>query len=364
MIDPAKGATMADATVEELVRLRGAPAVSILCPLDRRQPGNPEDATMLATLRARVEQQVRASAPEAVATALMARVADTLATIDLGHPSAGFAVFVSAEFSRVIMLESPVEADVLVGERFAVRGLVSALQRVPRARVVLLSQAETRCVDISGDCATERRDAKFPVRLRPPTEADTPHGDYPLDEHEAAEATKFVFRGVDDAIAHVQRRDHRALVVVGTERDLAYFDEITAHAASIVGRVHGNYERDSEAAVAALVQPVLEAHRRDQLRQECHRVREAIPAHAVAGITDTWAAVLAGRGHELIVDGQFRYPAWIADGVLVPAGAEGPDVVDAVELAVEEVLRHGGEVVVVDADLVADLGRIALLTRY
>ena len=72
----------------------------------------------------------------------------------------------------------------------------------------------------------------------------------------------------------------------------------------------------------------------------------------------------AGRGHQLLVEDEFRYPAHVADDVLEPTHADDSDAFDAVEVIVEEVVRHGGEVLAVDRDSLADVGRIALVTRY
>ena len=87
-------------------------------------------------------------------------------------------------------------------------------------------------------------------------------------------------------------------------------------------------------------------------------------SHAVAGIAQTWTAARAGRGHQLVVEASLRYPAHVAGDALEAAQPHEPGVFDAVEDTIEEVIRHGGDVVVVPQDSLCDLGRIALITRY
>jgi hypothetical protein len=350
-------------SIKDLVRLHQAPAVSIVCPLDARRPGNEHDPAVLRELRNEAVDNVTALLQGSAADSLVARIDEALGSIDLEHPGAGVAVLVSPDVSQVIALDVPVEPRVVVGERFAIRDLVSAVSRSARARIIVLSQQKSRCFDLSGAEIVERLDFGFPVEVVPPTETDTPHRDFPLDEHEHAEAAKFVFRAVNHALGALARQDPRPLVLVGVERDLAYFDQVADLRADVAGRVHGNHQRDTPEAISLLVQPVLAEREHQQQREACDEVREAIGAHAVSGIADTWLAARTGRGHRLVVENEYCFPARLVEGEL-EAAPEGAETRDAVEDIVEEVIRHDGDVVFVPAGSLTDLAHIALLTRY
>jgi hypothetical protein len=302
-------------------------------------------------------------ASEQVAERVISRLDDAIATVDLRHPTPGVAVFVSPDTADVIALDSANGSQFAVGPHFALLHLVAAQQRLAFARVLVLSQARTRCIDITGERATERTDFGFPVTVVAPTEADTPHRDFPLDEHESDEAVKFVFRAVDAALTPLHRRDPRPLVVLGAERDLAYFDQVRSAQFAVIGRLSGNYERSSVDEIAGRARPLLEAHRDACVDRACAEVREAVASRAVAGVVDVWDAARSGRGRRLVVEEGYGCPARIADAGRLVAGDDS-DAFDAVEEAVVEVLRHGGEVVVARAGALQDLGRIALLTRY
>jgi hypothetical protein len=350
-------------TVKQLAQLREEPAVSILCPFDIRRPGNAHDPAAIRELRDRAVEKVESLLQGPAAASLIERIDAALGSIDLHHPSPGVAVLTSPNLSRVIALDVSVEPTVVVGERFAIRDLVAAMARGVRARVLLLSQETSRCLDLTGASVVERLEFGFPVDVVPPTEADTPHHDFPLDEHEHAEAAKFVFRAVNHALTALERHDRRPLVLVGAERNLAYFDEVADHRANVIGRVHGNHQRDTPDEIAHLVQPVLADHERHQQRDACDEAREAIGTRAVSGITDTWLAARAGRGHRLIVEDGYRFPARLVEGSL-EAAPDTTESSDAVEDIVEEVILHDGDVVVVPAGSLTDLAHIALLTRY
>jgi hypothetical protein len=347
---------MDTAMIRALSEVHGSPAVSIVCPLDERRPGNDHDRIALARLRD--------EAAMCVSSSLTKLIDEALAGVDLEHPPAAVAIYVAPEYSKVVALDVPVEPSVSIGGRFAIRPLIRAAARDSRARAVVVTEHGARCVDVSGDLVQEHLDTRFPITVTPPTEADTPHRDFPLDEHERAEAVKFVLRAVDRAVSELQRHDERPLVLVGPERNLAYFDEITAQPArTIVARVHGNHQRSTADEIGALVRPALDAFTSATHERACRDIREAIGRHAVAGITDTWQAARSGRGHALVVEDGYAFRARAVDGVLDPAPDE-PGAFDAVEDTIEEVVRHGGDVTVVGAGELDDLGHIAMLTRY
>ena len=350
--------------LRQLAESRDGPAVSIFCSFDTHRPGNASDAGELSVLRDRAVEAVRAMLPGESSSALVERIDEAVGSVDLQHPMRGVAVLVSSTVSQVISLAAPVAPRVAVGERFALREVIAATGHSPHIRVVVLSRAKTRCIDLSGSDAVERRDFGFPVEVVAPTEADAPHGDFPLGEHEHAEAAKFVFRAVAHALRAVQRHDQRPVVLVGEERDLAYFGEVTDLAEHIVGRVHGNYERENAQAITRLVGPVLDEHERRLQQRACDEAREAIGSHAVCGLAGSWLAARCGRGHQLLVEDSYHVPVHVVDGMFGAAPAGEVGAFDFAEDAIEEIILHGGDVTVVPDGSLSDLGRIALLTRY
>jgi hypothetical protein len=350
--------------MKQLTETRGEPAVSILCPLDTRRPGNPHDPRVLAGLRDRAVEAIEAVLRGREASSLIARIDDAIASVDLEHPSPGIAVLVAPGVSRVLSLDNVVEPHVVVGKTFATHDLVAALARHLRGRVLVLAQARTRCIDVTGDDAFEHHDDGFPVEVEPPTEADAPHRDFPLDEHEHAEAAKFVFRAVDHALATMQRRDVRPLVLMGTERDVAYFEGVTNWRVYVVGRVYGNYERDTVTEIGQRAGAAFAEHAETQQQATRDEIRESLGTRAVSGIADVWQVARDGRGHRLVVEDGFRFNARVVDGALEAAPEGEAGAFDAVDDVVDAVIRQGGEVVPMRAGSLSDLGQVALLVRY
>jgi len=351
--------------IRELAREHATPALSIFCALDTKDAGNDRDPKVLAALEHEAADRIETQmvGPDASA-ALRRRVSAAIASIDLAHPTAGVAVYVSPETSRVVSLPRAVENRVLLGNQFALRELIDAAGFVLPARVVVLSRELNRCFDVTDGVARERRDHGFP--LAPPIVPDTntPHRDFPLAEHERDETAKDVFRSVHRAVQALQREDPRDLVLVGDARDLAYWNTVAGSNNGVVARVHGNHERDTAAEIARLVAPALEEHAEARRTAACARAREAVSSTAVAGMVDVWTAAQAGRGRLLLVERGYNVCAREVSGELRLLDHETRDSFDAVEATIAAVARHGGEIEIVPDGALADLGRIVLQLRY
>jgi hypothetical protein len=355
---------MPSATVKRLATTTEGPAVSIVCPLDRHAPGNARDPRALAALRNEASERLEARVGREVAADLVRQIGEAVERVDLRHPTAGVAIFVGPEVAEVVALHIPVAPRVVVGSSFALRELIESEAHDLRTRVLVLSQASTRCVEIDGSEATERRDHGFPVEVAPPTEADTPHRDFPLDEHEPDEAAKYVFRQVQRALAGLHRLDPRPLVLVGTERDLAYFDEVMTANGDVIARVHGNHNRQAAHDVARLVAPAVAQHLRAWEEAASRDAREANTVSAVTGLSEVWRAAFAGRGRRLVVERGFSLAAIVDGDEFEPARPDEPAATDVVDAVIGAVIRFDGEVVVVPDESLTDLGRIALFVRY
>lgn len=357
--------TLQRSEIERLAAVRTETAVSVLLPLQRQSPGNNEDRLRLRHLVERAERSLREDHARH-ADAALGQLTAAVAAVDLTHPEDGLAIYATADTHTVHLLPFAVPERVVVDRSFATRELLLGMQRTPRWRVVALSLTETRVVDGFGVRAAECVTAGFPMHTDARGEADTPHKDRPVHD-DRPEAFRAAFRAVDRALTELQRSDPRVLVVAGPERDLAYFDEVTAHADAIAGRVTGSHLTTNPAELARLIAPVLAQH---EARLRDHAIAALVDAvgrrRAATGTIEVWNAARQGRGHLLVVE----------EGHTVPARIEGDDLElldtddlpraydDAIDEIAELVLRHGGEVVFVEADRLDDYASVGMVLRY
>ena len=351
----------------ELQAPRTYPAVSILAPMQRHLPGNPEDPVVLRDLVDEAARRVRDELGTQRSEEIVRRLHEAVDSVDWRNPAEGLAVFVAPGESRVLELPFPVPPRVAIDQTFATRDLVRGVTRNPRYRVLALGEKPTRLFEGQGSTLVEHRTGGFPAWVEGSNGEPLASGGFPVHTSRAEEQHRTFLRQVDRALEIAAERDPLPLVVAGTERNLAYFDDVTTHGSWIIGRIEGNYEDTGPSEVARRAKPLVDAYAASRRAATIAELVEAVgPGRALVGIKAAWNAARAGRARILVVEDGFEYPAREVDGALEPAGdASAPGVLDdAVDELVEMVLDNRGDVVIVEPGELGIHGPVALLLRY
>ena len=177
------------------------------------------------------------------------------------------------------------------------------------------------------------------------------------------------FRQVDAAFRNIAATDPLPLVVVGVDRYLAFFNEVSKHKNMIIATLPGNHDKTPAHEMATQVWPLVQIYLDRQRKDALKALDAAVSARKYAsGIGEAWRAAIEGRGATLLVEDDFRYPAHLnASGLhLRPAeDSTASDVIDdAVDELIEFVLAQGGRVIFVDNGALATHQSIALILRY
>ncbi len=356
------------ADLEKLQQVRGVPAVSLLAPTDRRRPGNPEDPIVVRGLLAEAKERLLARHEEREVAPLVGQLEAAVRSIDFDHPADAIAVFATRDDAQVLTLPFSVRARVVIDETFATRDLAAGWARSPRYRVLVLSEKPTRLFNAVADQLIEVRHGGFPVVIEGALGEPLPSGAYPPHASRSNEAHRQFFRHVDRALGKVSAADPTPVVVVGLERDLAYYDEVTGHGELIVGRVQGDHHETAPRELGAIVWPAMQDHLAGRDARAVDELVGAVGAgRAAVGIKPVWEAANQGRGHRLLVeDSYFGAQYRVVDDDLEPAGdVDAPGVIeDVVDEIVEIVLAKGGEVAFVGPGELHEHGPIALHLRY
>ncbi len=145
-----------------------------------------------------------------------------------------------------------------------------------------------------------------------------------------------------------KQQDTRPLLVVGVERNLAFFREVTQNSKAICGMLAGNHDETPLKQLGKLVWPVFEVEGARLRTEALVALDTAVDAHRHAsGIDQVWRAAVDGKCRQIFVEKDFTYPAELsADGKqLLPfSGTGASNVDDAVDEVVELVMQRGGEV--------------------
>ena len=277
------------ADLAELRAPRPYPAVSILAPMRRHEPGNAEDPVFLRDLADEAVRRVRGELGARDSEEIEQRLHEAVESVDWRNPVDGLAVFIAPGESRVLELPFSVAPRIAVDQSFATRDLVRGLSRRPRYRLVVLGEKPTRLFEGQGSTLLEHRTGAFPCFLEGARGEPLASGGFPVHSSRAGAQRRAFFRWVDRALGVATAQDPLPLVVAGTERDLAYFDEVTTHAAPVVGRIEGNYEDAGPADLARLAAPSIDRYAAAQRAATIGELVEAIgPGRALVGIKAAW----------------------------------------------------------------------------
>src|SRR5262249_38675579 len=121
------------------------------------------------------------------------------------------------------------------------------------------------------------------------------------------EAYRTFLQSVDDAVTGIQGANPLPLVVVGVERNLAFYQEVTRQAGGRVGMLAGNHERTSPSGRGKLVGPVFDSGATVRRTEALVQLDRAVGVNRHAsGIDQVWRAAVAGKCRTLLVEKGFK----------------------------------------------------------
>ena len=289
--------------------------------------------------------------------------------MDWEHALDGLALFAGRDVATAIQLPFRVKARVVIDATFATRDLVFTLNRAPRYRVLVLTEKPTRLFDATTNVLTEITEKPFPMVHKGPGGASKLPGGQGINRSAVRdESHRQFFRKVDDALASIQKEDPLPLVVVGVDRYLAFYQEITKDPDAIVGFVAGSHDEPKPSALGKLVWPVFQAGATLKRTRALVRLNEAVRVNRHAsGIDQVWRAAHEKRCQTLLVETDFEYPADLdpeGDRLLPYSGRGAAALDDAVDEVIENVLAAGGEVFFYEPGVLDLHQRIAAVLRY
>ncbi len=345
------------------------PSISLLAPTHRTSPANKRDRIVVKNLVTKALDRLHAEFPKRQVAPLVANLNKLVDKIDYDHLQDGLALFVSKDSATAIHLPFKVKARAVIDETFAIRDLVFSLNRAPRYRVLVLTEKPTRLFEASTKVLTEETTKPFPMTHRGPGGASKLPGGPGVNRSAVRDDShRQFFTKVDEALSAIQKLDPLPIVLVGVDRYLAFYQEITKNPDAIVAMVPGSHDEPSPSALGKMVWPAFLAGSTLRRTRALVRLGEAVRAsrHA-SGVDQVWRSCFNKKVQTLLVETDFEYPADVAEGGdhLLPYTGQGVQSLDdAVDDLIESVLTEGGEVFFYESgDLDTHQG-IAAILRY
>ena len=356
--------------IQSLKQIHGYPALTITLPTHRTSPDNRQDPIRVENLVEQASSRLLAEFSKRDIAPLLDRLEKLTEEIDYRYTLDGLALFVNRDFARAAQLPFTLEERLHVGDTFLTRDLVFAMNRTPRYWVLALSEKPTRLYEATRDDLIEIQDGGFPITHEGPGgEQPLPGGFRIKKSAYRDEYHRKFFRQIDTALKPFLADDPLPLAIVGVDRFLAFFKEVTDYRDSILTTLQGSHDKTSPQELGKLIWVLVKDALTEQRRQVLSELDKAIGERkSAATIGEVWRLAKDGRGHLLLVEKDFHYPARMDESGrhITPADdVTGPDVMaDAVDEIIETVLSKQGRVVFLENGQLETHQRIALILRY
>lgn len=352
-----------------LQNMRSIPSVTITMPTHRTSPDNKQDPIRLKNLVVEATNRLLKDFSKREVEVVLKRMDDLASDVDHSHNLDGLILFVSKDFGRVVKVPFVLKERVEVGEGFATRDLVFAMNRTPRYWVLSLSEQSTRLYEATRDDLAEVTDGAFPMAMGLPGGAlRLPGGEGVNSSQQRDRFHEQFFRAVGQEFDKITKGDPLPLAIVGVDRYLSFFRQVaTQH--DVIAEIKGNYDHLTPHDLGKLVWPPVKDALAVRRAEVFEQLEAAVGARKYAStIGEVWRYARQGRGELLLLEEDYHQPARLSDdgmNILVSDNPEDLEVMDdAADMVVEEVLQKGGRVVFVPNDSLKEHGRVALILRY
>jgi len=356
--------------VNLLQQISSYPSVSITLPTHRTSPQNKQDPIRVKQLAREAVDRLLGEFSKREIEPIVTRLETLVDSLDYRNALDGLALFVNSDFSRAFYLPISVKERVVVDRTFFTRDLVHAINRSTRYWLLVLSEQPTRLYEGVRDTLVEVQEEGFPfTHSGPGGESALPGGPGVRKSAYRDEYHRKFFRQVDAALKPFMADDPLPLVVVGVDRFLAFFREVSAHSGSVIAEVQGSHDKTSAHDLGKLVWPQAKERLQELRKSVFLDLDKAVSERKIASSAgEVWRLAHEGRGHLLVVEEDFHFPARLDESGMHITPADdpaAPDVIDdAVDDIIEEVLRKQGQVVFVENGKLDQHQRIALILRY
>ena len=304
--------------------------------------------------------------------ALLAALSSLADQVGWIHARKGVGLFVCPGFEKLVHFPFEVNDKVIVNDAFELRDVIANVNKLDAYRVLLLSKGQSRLFNGSGVELTEVVDERFPDEYEEEFQVEKAHpGSFYNGEESKinqARVTDF-FRKLDSKLGEYPVK--LPVILIGVEKFLSTFRNISHHSSRIIGEVTGNYDRQGVQEIVSLVWPVMEAYLEKERQATVEAAKNAIhQGKAVSGIQEVWDVARQGIGSKLLVERDFVCKAYIGGEYdqLVLDGAGNDqyrEVPDAVEAVMDTIMDFDDtQITIVDHDQLKDYGRIMLTTKY
>lgn len=347
------------------------PAVSVILPFHTKSNLNSEFKQSLKFSLDEAERKLNDDYPQELAAIVMRKLHHLSDGLLVNTGKKGVALFASPVFEKLVYLDVDVEAKIVIDESFEIRDLVYNRKELQLHYLLLLVSGE-ECRLFLGD-----HQHLLPVKMQVPSTL----ADYQHDAHQRVAnfsdpgvfkeiQVEKLIRSIDKELTDLLHQHHLPVFVTGSTPILGMFRSVTHNTKAIIQYIEGNYIDRNPHQLHQIIQPHLEEWKHQMQIQILLQIETAANQKKLAaGIEQVWQSIYAKNARLLVVEKEFMVSCeQVQNGkVVFKERAKEPvfsHTHDAVDDAIELILKNGGDVAFVEKGLLTPYDHIALIKFY
>ncbi len=354
---------MNQVVLNKLMKEQEYPCISVLLPTYRTAPEYFQNEILIKNLIREAEDRLKKELSKRDAQFYVEKLKNLADRVDISKTLDGLALFVNKNFSEIIDLPFPVKERVMIDSTFATRDIIMTINRGIRYYTLVLSIEKVRLIQCHRDEAVDIEEKGFPIysgldfyELNPEDLSK-----------ERAKKVKDFFRRVSRALHEFYEDEQQSLVIMGVEKNLGFFKEVTELGKHIITYIEGSYVNNPAYDIGKKVWPLVHQKMTEMRNGYIQELEKGVDAGKYAGdIANVWRYANEGRVSLLLSETSYHQPSRLnEDNTITPI--EEPEegmIDDAVDEVAEIVIDKGGKVVFVDDGLLKDYNRIAAVLRF
>jgi len=343
------------------------PSVSIFMPFDPKMGMKSKIAFSLSKATDKVVSELRNKYPGEMSLLVIQKLKAIIKKLDFSTHTKSIAIFVSPVFEKIYYLNINLEEKVIVNESLQIRDLVESKKQSLQFHVLLLSEKESRIY--LSDSHSFLRIMPDSLASENANQNDSPEGIANFSDANTKKEIvmdKFLHH-VDHSLDMILKHDRLPVFVMGNEKLVEQFKNITKYNDAIIEYVHGDYEECSLEDLKKLLEPQIPDWQKIKHESLLHQLKEAESKNKLSfGMEDVWREVMNRRGRLLLLEKQYLSDInFLASGELNYKTAEPynkfSNIKNSIDEMMEKVLENGGDVELVSNGFLKDYGQIVVI---
>lgn len=345
------------------------PSVAIFIPFNPKMGMKNKLMFSLSKATDKVVSELSNKYPGDMSLLVIHKLKAIIKSLDFNTHKKSLAIFVSPVFEKIYYLNVDIEERVIVNESLQIRDLLYSKKQSQKFHIVLLSEKVSRIFLSDTNSSVKiipegylcknicRNDSVEQAEYLPDT---TTGKDIAIE--------KFLHH-VDHSLNNILKSDRLPIFVMGTEKIVEQFKNLTIHNEAFVEYVHGDFEKCSLEDLKKLLKAHLTDWQKIKQKSLLHQLREAASRNQLSfGMVDVRREVINHRGQLLLMENKFLYDydAGLWDSYAWNYKATGPynkfsNIKNPIDEMIEKVLENDGDVELVSNGLLKEYLQIALI---